>query len=109
MLYNTILLFSKRFSKKIAIGLALSSAGDAFLVWPDLFLPGMLAFSLAHMVYISNFGWRPLFPKPGALFYFLVFISILSTSFSVSGESFLFCVGRTSASFFCVFHPPSVA
>ncbi|XP_065557558.1 lysoplasmalogenase TMEM86A-like isoform X2 [Artemia franciscana] len=30
---------SKGFSKKIAIGLALSSVGDAFLVWPDLFLP----------------------------------------------------------------------
>ncbi|KAK2728042.1 lysoplasmalogenase TMEM86A-like isoform X1 [Artemia franciscana] len=80
---------SKGFSKKIAIGLALSSVGDAFLVWPDLFLPGMLAFSLAHMVYISNFGWKPLFPKLGVILYFFVFIII---SILVTGLDDIFIV-----------------
>ena len=40
----------------IRIGLALSLAGDVFLLWPvPGFLPGLIAFLLAHRAYIAAF------------------------------------------------------
>lgn len=40
----------------IRIGLALSLAGDVFLLWPvQGFLPGLIAFLLAHLAYIAAF------------------------------------------------------
>ena len=40
----------------IHIGLILSLAGDVFLLWPkEGFLPGLLAFLLAHLAYIAAF------------------------------------------------------
>jgi uncharacterized membrane protein YhhN len=40
----------------IRIGLLLSLIGDVFLLWPDEgFLPGLIAFLLAHLAYIAAF------------------------------------------------------
>ena len=40
----------------VRIGLALSLAGDVFLLWPkEGFLPGLVAFLLAHLAYIAAF------------------------------------------------------
>lgn len=40
----------------IRIGLVLSLAGDVFLLWPTQgFLPGLIAFLLAHLAYIAAF------------------------------------------------------
>jgi uncharacterized membrane protein YhhN len=51
----------------IRIGLALSLAGDVFLLWPKQgFLPGLIAFLLAHLAYTAafcvpvKFGAKPL-------------------------------------------------
>ena len=45
-----------RYGRAILAGLALSLAGDALLALPgDLFLPGLIAFLLAHLSYIAAF------------------------------------------------------
>jgi len=49
------------YSKWISIGLLLSSAGDAFLVWPDsCFLAGTIMFGIAQVCYIRAFGLKPI-------------------------------------------------
>jgi len=47
-------------------GLAASVAGDGFLVWPSMFVPGMLGFAAAHIHYIRSLLWRS--PSPPSLF-----------------------------------------
>lgn len=43
----------------ILIGLAFSLAGDVFLMLPrDLFLPGLISFLVAHVIYIAAFGFE---------------------------------------------------
>ncbi|OWF53381.1 lysoplasmalogenase-like protein TMEM86A [Mizuhopecten yessoensis] len=45
------------YSKFVMLGLLISSIGDAFLVSrPTLFIPGMLAFMVAHVCYLLAFG-----------------------------------------------------
>ena len=39
----------------VRVGLALSLAGDVFLMWPEGFLPGLVSFLLAHLAYIVAF------------------------------------------------------
>jgi len=40
----------------IVVGLLLSALGDVLLAWPaDLFVPGLIAFLLAHITYIAAF------------------------------------------------------
>ncbi|MCM2355459.1 MAG: lysoplasmalogenase family protein, partial [Arenimonas sp.] len=57
-----------RFRVLLLAGLACSLAGDVLLLSRDLFLPGLLAFLLAHACYIALFrdgaGWLP---RPRAL------------------------------------------
>ncbi|XP_076783806.1 lysoplasmalogenase TMEM86B isoform X2 [Arvicanthis niloticus] len=45
--------------------LVCSSVGDACLIWPEAFLHGMAAFSVAHLFYLWAFGLSPL--QPGLL------------------------------------------
>lgn len=51
-----------QYHKRILLGLAFSSIGDAFLDYGkgELFPFGMLAFAVAQMFYISAFGFKPL-------------------------------------------------
>lgn len=55
------------YSRRVLFGLGLSCLGDALLVWPWGFLPGMAAFGAAHVFYIAAFGTRPLNPWAGAV------------------------------------------
>jgi uncharacterized membrane protein YhhN len=58
--------------KLIALGLGLSVVGDVLLELPlDLFVPGLVAFLLAHLVYIGALAvrWRGLAPIGAVLFF----------------------------------------
>ncbi|XP_073999611.1 lysoplasmalogenase TMEM86A [Rhodnius prolixus] len=55
--------------KLILSGLALSCIGDAFLIQKNLFIPGMLAFALAHFMYILALGFHLVELKCGCLLY----------------------------------------
>lgn len=47
---------ASRQQRLVRIGLALSLFGDVFLLWPkEGFLPGLVAFLLAHLAYIAAF------------------------------------------------------
>ena len=67
----------------IGAGLALSVLGDALLEWSDgLFIPGLLAFLTAHLLYIAGLasqwpGWAPLRGLPGLAFAGAVFALLL--------------------------------
>jgi uncharacterized membrane protein YhhN len=43
------------FAKKILAALVFSWGGDVFLMFPDLFLPGLISFLIAHIFYILAF------------------------------------------------------
>jgi len=65
----------------ILIGLALSLAGDVFLLWPKAgFLPGLVSFLLAHLAYIVAFCGPVRFAAKPLLFvaYALLAAAILS-------------------------------
>lgn len=63
--------FSKEyaFSRRILTGLIFSCLGDALLVWPSCFLPGMCMFAIAQIMYIIAFGFTPLNLTLGAILY----------------------------------------
>uniref|UniRef100_A0A8C4Y9N1 Lysoplasmalogenase TMEM86B n=1 Tax=Gopherus evgoodei TaxID=1825980 RepID=A0A8C4Y9N1_9SAUR len=46
-------------ARRVRWGLMFSSVGDFRLVWPQLFIPGVVAFALAHVCYIWALGLRP--------------------------------------------------
>jgi len=45
-----------RFALLLLAGLTASLAGDVLLMWPKLFVPGLVAFLLAHLAYIALFA-----------------------------------------------------
>lgn len=65
-----IIIFSKRYSLGIFLGLFFSACGDALLNY-DLFPHGMGAFGLAQICYIASFGFKPLKLWIGAILYIL--------------------------------------
>lgn len=45
-----------RLAQRLKLGLLFSLAGDVFLLWPESgFLPGLLSFLIAHLLYIAAF------------------------------------------------------
>ena len=44
-----------RYRRAIALGLLLSAVGDVLLEFPDRFVPGLVAFLLAHLAYTTAF------------------------------------------------------
>ncbi|XP_045681222.1 lysoplasmalogenase-like protein TMEM86A [Phyllostomus hastatus] len=52
---------------RIFVGLVFSALGDAFLIWQEqgYFVHGLLMFAVAHMLYASAFGIRPLALRTG--------------------------------------------
>jgi alkylglycerol monooxygenase len=56
----------------LVAGLGFSLAGDCLLILPGWFIPGLVAFLLAHLSYIALFKQGlPWFPKPRALIFTL--------------------------------------
>jgi uncharacterized membrane protein YhhN len=56
------------FDAALVLGLLASLAGDVLLMWPSLFVPGLVCFLLAHLAYIALFRMGVgLFPRRGAL------------------------------------------
>jgi alkylglycerol monooxygenase len=57
-----------RFGLLLVAGLAFSLAGDCFLMFPGFFIPGLVAFLIAHLFYIALFKQGlPWFPSRRAL------------------------------------------
>lgn len=51
--------FRYSYYRKIITGLLFCCVGDAFLLWPEYFELGMIAFALGHVNYIMAFGFKP--------------------------------------------------
>ncbi|XP_026474195.1 lysoplasmalogenase-like protein TMEM86A [Ctenocephalides felis] len=66
---------------KLALALVFSSIGDAFLVWKEFFPHGMAAFGVAQVIYFTTFGFKPLKPVLGAIWY-LVGTALVALVFS---------------------------
>ncbi|XP_011499980.1 PREDICTED: lysoplasmalogenase-like protein TMEM86A [Ceratosolen solmsi marchali] len=64
------------FNRRILIGLVFSCFGDALLVWPNYFIPGMGMFAVAQVMYTSAFGLWPFNAKLGAFIYTICAIII---------------------------------
>ncbi|XP_068623170.1 lysoplasmalogenase TMEM86A [Battus philenor] len=56
-----------RYARWVCVGLALSAAGDAALVWPQRLAAGMALFGAAHVAYVLAFGLRPRCSRLAAL------------------------------------------
>lgn len=69
------------YSRRVLLGLILSAVGDVFLVWKNTyFIHGMVAFGIAHILYIRAFGFQPrnllvglLCTIPGFLLYYVLY------------------------------------
>lgn len=69
-------LTNSKYNFIIFAGLFSSSFGDVFLVWGDkLFLYGMIAFGIAHILYVLAFGFTVVNPLLGLVCYLLGFLS----------------------------------
>lgn len=47
------------YARRILSGLIFSCIGDVMLIWPCCFMWGMISFGVAHLLYISAFGMKP--------------------------------------------------
>ena len=57
------------YQQGVQLGLTFSCIGDALLIWDHHFVPGMIAFALAHICYIKAIGFkRPVDWFKGAVF-----------------------------------------
>ncbi|KAG8197980.1 hypothetical protein JTE90_029375 [Oedothorax gibbosus] len=66
VLYHGMSLGEKHaYARRILLGLLFSCGGDILLIWPCCFIWGMLSFGIAHLLYISAFGMKPLNPTAG--------------------------------------------
>lgn len=73
------------FPRRILTGLLFSCIGDALLVWPSCFLPGMGMFAIAQIMYIKAFGFVPLNALLGGILYVLCTIAICLLMPGLSG------------------------
>ncbi|XP_046626337.1 lysoplasmalogenase-like protein TMEM86A [Neodiprion virginianus] len=64
------------FPRRIVTGLLFSCIGDALLVWPACFVPGMGMFAIAQVIYTKAFGFVPLNGVLGAILYALCAVAI---------------------------------
>jgi uncharacterized membrane protein YhhN len=63
------------YSLWVTIGLLCSLIGDVFLIWPSIFfLPGLLAFLLAHIAYLVAFTCGVKFPARSSIW--LIYLAI---------------------------------
>lgn len=81
------------YARSILIGLLLSAVGDACLVGCDLgfFLPGVVSFGLAHLMYITAFGFET--PKLSSLIPILACVLFLNLCVMSSLHGLLRIVG----------------
>ncbi|XP_019869562.1 lysoplasmalogenase-like protein TMEM86A [Aethina tumida] len=79
-----------KYSRRILIGLLFCSIGDACLIWPGYFEPGMLSFAVGHVYYVLAFGFRPLNMKIGA---FLCVLAAISLALLIPGLEGVLKVG----------------
>nr|KAF6269584.1 transmembrane protein 86B [Myotis myotis] len=74
------------YSLRLQVALLFSALGDVFLIWPENFLYGVLAFGMAQLLYSWAFGFSPL--RPGLLvpivLYSLPFSGLLLLLFAAS-------------------------
>ncbi|XP_066127117.1 LOW QUALITY PROTEIN: lysoplasmalogenase TMEM86B [Saccopteryx bilineata] len=49
-----------RYGRLLQVALLFSALGDIFLIWPEAFVYGVLAFTQSQLLYIWAFGFRPL-------------------------------------------------
>ena len=62
------------YSRHILLGLIFSGIGDVCLVWKNMyFIHGMIAFGIAHILYIRAFGFQPFQPRNLPLLLFCFF------------------------------------
>ncbi|XP_078511158.1 lysoplasmalogenase TMEM86B [Lissotriton helveticus] len=84
------------YARMIFLGLLFSALGDACLIWPSLFLHGMVMFGLAHLFYTFAFGLRPLNLR---VFLLLLLLSgsFYAFLFSYLKDEFIFMVAGYAA------------
>lgn len=55
------------------------------MVWPNYFIPGMIAFAVGHVNYIIAFGFKPLNLKVGAVVLIIDIAGIIYLSPGIKG------------------------
>lgn len=78
-------------NRKITVGLLFSCVGDACLVWPEYFLHGIVAFSVAQIIFISAAGLERIIMKLGlVLIPYANIGKIFDMPVSISNEDTIF-------------------
>ncbi|XP_025834744.1 lysoplasmalogenase-like protein TMEM86A [Agrilus planipennis] len=66
-----------QYSRKIIAGLLFCCIGDAFLIWPQYFCLGIVAFGVGHISYILAFGLKPFNLPLGVFLYFINALGVM--------------------------------